>query len=86
MIERQHVIVRAYGDEPLDRVVCGHNNSALLVCCPDLMSDFDAGKTFGVGFPKRDAFVFDCVLFRHIRGQWEQGEDIDWGLLRPYRI
>ena len=78
------VIVRAFGNEPLERIACGSAKSVVHVLHPNSVAAFEAGRTGGVGFPREDTFEFDPVVFERLRAQWAKNRDANWGDAKPY--
>lgn len=64
-------LARAYGDEPLKRVVVGAGPRLLYVANPDVASvDSDAG----VGFPVESIFAFDATLYDRLRAAFDSAD------------
>ena len=73
----QRVLVRAYGDEPLERVVWEDAGRTVYLVHPDRIEDVRAGLSGPVGFPRNCVFRFDPGQYRRLKEHWGRGEQID---------
>jgi hypothetical protein len=64
-------IARAYGDQPLDRVVVDRSAKLTYVAAEPAAS---ADPLSGVGFPRDCVFKFDEALFRALCKAWLEGD------------
>lgn len=65
------VLARAYGDQPLDRVVADRSGRTVFVATESALS---ANSSAGVGFPINCIYEFDESLFRDLEGAWRAGD------------
>jgi hypothetical protein len=70
-------LVRAYGGEPLCRVVVGETERVVYIANPDKLPAVEAGDSSPVGFPHEDVFEFDAALYERLRDQWDQERHTD---------
>lgn len=70
------VIARAYGDEPLDRVVVGNGKRVTYIAKASTRCSTRNITSAGVGFPKNCVFAFDPNLFRALMEAWKK-EDFE---------
>ena len=82
----QIVLVRAYGDEPLERVLIEACGGVAFVAHPSSISRIAAGQTSPMGFPLSDVFPFDAEQYRLLRSEWSRGESTGWSRCQPLRI
>lgn len=68
------VIARAYGGEPLQRVLTGQTETLAYVLHPSVASAVGIKPFSGVGFPASDVFQFDLNLFDSLCGAWQAGD------------
>lgn len=74
----QIVMVRAYGDEALRRVVWEVGAKAVMICNPDLYEKARRDTSIHpIGFPKEAVFEFDPALFRQLREAYQAGRADD---------
>jgi hypothetical protein len=70
-MQMQKVLVRAFGGEPLDRVVVEHGERVIFLAHPGRIAAVQAGDSYPVGFPREDVFVFDAALYERLKYQWD---------------
>lgn len=64
-------LAKAYGDEPLKRVVVGTGSRLIYVAQAEVAeADIDAG----VGFPVDAVFDFDAMLFERLHAAFDSGD------------
>ena len=68
------VIARAYGGEPLQRVLTGQVGTLAYVLHPSVASAVGIKPFSGVGFPIGDVFEFDPGLFDSLCTAWQTGD------------
>lgn len=68
------VIAEAYGREPLDRTMIGHENGLCYLVAQDTQDEGAAEGARGVGFPERYVFAFNQQLFFDLRRAFESGD------------
>lgn len=76
MEQGQRVIVRAYGDRPLERILCGENTRLAYIGRPDLYEAFLEGKSGAVGFPWDDVFEFDQDIYMKLSAEFDNGRNM----------
>lgn len=83
-------IARAYGDEPLDRVVVGETASVFYIAAQSVADSMEPGELGGVGFPKNYVFQFDQRLFDSLSAAFRAGEYVElaklWTTATPLKI
>lgn len=70
-----HVIARAYGDEPLQRVVTGACGKLIYLLNPSVVSAQGSRPLSGVGFPSSAVYEFDLATFESLCRAWRSGDD-----------
>jgi hypothetical protein len=75
------VMVRAFGGEPLKRVLVGAAGPIIYIANPDGRVGTDVAES--IGFPAEDVFLFDAATFARLRRQYEGGQVPDWATARP---
>lgn len=68
------VIVRAYGGEPLERVVVAQERHVVFVVNPSRLEDVGNTNPGGIGFPWQDTFEFDPQQLGALAAAWESGD------------
>jgi hypothetical protein len=68
------VIARAYGNEPLDRVLVGRSRKLAYVASESALGSESSMETAGVGFPATCVFRFDSALFHALSEAWVAGD------------
>lgn len=68
------VIARAYGDEPLVRVLTGCRSGLAYVINPDLAADGKPAEFSGVGFPDDSVFQYEPSLAESLSSAWVRGD------------
>jgi hypothetical protein len=85
-MDGRFVIVRAFGGEPLRRVVVNIGERLIYIANPDLLERVNSGESSAVGFPPDDVFDFDDKAFSALRSEWnEKGHTKLWSSLRRFR-
>ena len=82
------VLARAYGGEPLQRVVVGRGPRTVHIANPDYLEAIREGQSSPVGFPEDDIFVFSSKAYETLCEQWQRNGVTDqkvWDGLLPYR-
>lgn len=69
-----HVIAKAYGDEPLHRIVTGERGDLIYLVNPDRQGRSNPEEFEGVGFPRWSVFRFDSEAFEALIAAWESGD------------
>lgn len=65
-------LARAYGDEPLERVVTGVTPRVAYLINPSTVSSTEIEPNTGVGFPRDCVFRFDRDLFDSLSVAWRE--------------
>jgi hypothetical protein len=65
------VIARAYGNQPLKRVVTGTRKKLVYLLNPMVASSVGITPLAGVGFPKDAIYEFDAADFAALTESWE---------------
>lgn len=68
------VIAKAYGDEPLQRVVTGRAGSIVYLLHPSVVNACGTTPFSGVGFPAASVFEFDLAVFDSLSRAWQSGD------------
>ena len=68
------VLAKAYGDQPLDRILIGENARVYYIANPSTVSSTGKCDSGGVGFPKAFVFEFDSALFESLQSAWASGD------------
>ena len=68
------VIAKAYGDEPLVRVLTGCQSGLAYVLNPDGIDQTDVVEFSGVGFPQGAVFKHDPELADSLAVAWRNGD------------
>ena len=83
------VIARAYGDEPLQRVVTGECGKLVYLLNPSVADANGAPEMSGVGFPLSAVYRFDLPTFESLCLAWRSGNKQElraaWAKARLYR-
>ena len=82
----KRVLVRAYGDEPLERVLIEARGRVAFVANPASVTRIATGESSPVGFPLSDVFSFDEKHYCQLRSEWSQGKTSGWSHCRPLRV
>jgi hypothetical protein len=69
-----HVIAKAYGDEPLDRLVISRSVKLTYLLNPVSREAINPDENSGVGFPNECVFRFDSELFSELGEAWAAGD------------
>lgn len=67
-------IARAYGGEPLERVVNGSTPTLVYVVHPSMSDALEQEPELGVGFPSEHVFKHDHALFERLRSAYTGGD------------
>lgn len=81
------VLVRAWGGEPLKRVVISASRALVYAANPESLARIASGETDPVGFPVVDVFEFDEERFAALAVTWktvQRTEPPQWEGLQPY--
>lgn len=74
-------IAKAYGSEPLRRVVTGTAHRLVYVLNPESEDAKNSNSEAGVGFPVDAVFRFDTELFPRLRQAFDSGDQATlWAL------
>jgi hypothetical protein len=65
------VIVRAFGDQPLKRIVVGAVEDRVLIANPASLERIEAGQTEPVALPRSDVFQYDDVAYEALETEWQ---------------
>jgi len=81
------VIARAYGDEPLQRIVTGSCGNLVYLINPSLDNANGIRPLSGVGFPKSSIYEFELATFESLCLAWRSGDPERlrraWGMTTP---
>lgn len=69
-----HVIAKAYGDEPLQRVVTGRAGATVYLLHPSVVNACGTAPFSGVGFPAASVFNFDLAVFDSLSRAWQSSD------------
>ena len=69
-----HVIARAYGDQPLDRIIVQAGDNLVYVANPSVSRAAIESERTGVGFPAHCIFKYDPSLYHKLMSAWERGD------------
>ena len=69
-------IAKAYGNEPLDRLLPFDGREATVVVNPSCKNSIDGDYRGGVNFPKNCLFEADDALFSKLRSAYDSGDDV----------
>jgi hypothetical protein len=82
-MDGRFVIVRAFGGEPLKRVVVNIGEKLVYIANPDLLSRVQSGESSAVGFPPNDVYIYEDIAFSRLASEWgETGQTKSWNLLK----
>lgn len=83
------VIAKAYGDEPLCRVVVGTKKGLVYLLNPSSISSQFANRFSGVGFPRESVFAYRKALFDSLSRAYKAGDSDElarlWSTAAPFR-
>ncbi len=65
-------LAKAYGDEPLERVVTGVTPHVAYLVNPSTVSSTGIEANTGVGFPRDCVYRFDRALFDSLSAAWQE--------------
>jgi hypothetical protein len=68
-------IARAYGDEPLDRIVTGASGRVVYLINPSSVGATKPEPLSGVGFPRWAVFEYDSQLLESLIAAWDAGNN-----------
>jgi hypothetical protein len=71
-MEAQVVMVRAFGNRPLKRLLLETTNDKGFICHPDTLEDCKTGNSYPIGFPLIDVFHFDEQLFARLESAFRR--------------
>lgn len=84
---QDYVIIKAFGGEPLQRVVIDAYETRVLVAHPDSLARIASGESSPLGLPRSDVFAFDGDLFQRLCDEWKASGETNpttWRALRPW--
>lgn len=83
-----NVLVRAYGDRPLERAVWEVENGKVYISRLDLMEQCERQEACPMGFPKGDVFLFDERLYKRLESAYNRKDKRNlagiWSEAKPY--
>lgn len=82
------VLAKAYGDQPLDRLIVGEAKRVFFLASASALNGNDESDDLvGVGFPRDYVFLFDAALYESLEAAWRKGDreglNVLWGAARP---
>jgi hypothetical protein len=81
----EKVIVRAFGGEPLVRIVWAVDSGVVYICHDEGYQKLTAGEAWiPVGFPHEDVFRYDEETLARLLDQWRDNPSI-WADLRVWQ-
>jgi hypothetical protein len=82
------VLVRAYGDQPLERVVWDTGKGKVYISRPDLIEQCERQEAWPIGFPIEDVFAFDSTLYKRLESAMRRNDKRQlagiWSEAKPY--
>lgn len=83
------VLARAYGGEPLRRVVWDRRQDKIMLINPDYYEEaIRLGEVRSIGFPEEDVFTYDELLHDQLREAFDRSSwpdlEILWTKAKPY--
>jgi hypothetical protein len=82
------VLVKAYGDRPLERAVWEVGNGKVYISRPELIELCERREAWPIGFPKEDVFLFDDSLYRRLESAARRKDKRQlagiWSEAKPY--
>jgi hypothetical protein len=86
-MQRDVVIARAFGGEPLKRVAVGETRGSIYIANPLAIKAVEEGRSNAIGFPAEDVYVFDESIFCALEMEWRESNRTSvalWAKLRQY--
>lgn len=81
------VIIRAFGGEPLQRIVVDVLGNRILVANPDSLGRIQSGESSPLALPRSEVFEWDANQFQRLAEEWRQRGVTDatsWRSLRAW--